>query len=249
MLVHLGQKVLEHLGHEVVARTNSIEALEDFRAQPDRFDIVITDFTMPNMTGVELSEELLRIRDDIPIILCTGFSEAINQVKTEETGIREILLKPISMSTFGEAIQRIRAQNRQEQSSPKATILIIDDEVQMREMLRQMFEREGYKVLDASNGKHALIIYPQEPADLIITDIFMPELDGIETIRRIRNDFPEVKVIAMSGGGNTVQGDYLRYATVFGADRVFQKPLNLREVLAAVQELTNKSAGAFKTAA
>ena len=119
-LLYLGQQQLEHMGHEVVTRISSVEALEVFRAQPNGFDIVITDLTMPNMTGLELSNELMGIRDDIPILLCTGFSEAINQEKAEEVGIREILMKPVMMSALEEAIQRIRVQNGQEESVPRA---------------------------------------------------------------------------------------------------------------------------------
>ncbi|MBW1796685.1 MAG: response regulator, partial [Deltaproteobacteria bacterium] len=86
-LVRMGQQMLERLGYHVTARTSSVEALEAFRAQPDRFDLVITDQTMPNMTGVELAKELMRIRPDIPIILITGFSEIVPPEKAKKMGI------------------------------------------------------------------------------------------------------------------------------------------------------------------
>jgi len=106
-LMDLGKGLLENLGYEVVARTSSIEALEVFRAQPNRFDLIITDMTMPNMTGMELAKELLQIRPNIPIILCTGFSETVTEEKAEATGIREFIFKPLSARNLAETIRKV----------------------------------------------------------------------------------------------------------------------------------------------
>ena len=95
------------MGYEVDARTSSVEALELFKSQPDRFDMVITDMTMPNMTGDMLARELIKIRPDIPIILCTGFSEKITEEKAKGIGIRKFILKPISMSDLAKAIREV----------------------------------------------------------------------------------------------------------------------------------------------
>lgn len=95
-LVRVGQAILERLGYEVVARTSSIDALEDFRSAPHRFDLVITDQTMPNMTGERLAHKLRDIRPDIPIILCTGFSHVINAEKARAIGIDAFCMKPLS---------------------------------------------------------------------------------------------------------------------------------------------------------
>jgi PAS domain S-box-containing protein len=105
-LVDIGKQMLERLGYQVVARTSSIEALEAFRAQPDKFDLVITDQTMPNMTGEKLVEELMGIRLDIPIILCTGYSQMISEDKAKALGIREFVMKPIVMHDIAETIRR-----------------------------------------------------------------------------------------------------------------------------------------------
>jgi two-component system cell cycle sensor histidine kinase/response regulator CckA len=83
-MVDVIQPMIERLCYTVTARTSSIEGLEAFRGKPDRFDLVITDFTMPNMTGMELAKELLKLRSDIPIILCTGYSEYINEEKVKK---------------------------------------------------------------------------------------------------------------------------------------------------------------------
>lgn len=106
-LVSVGQKILESFGYKVVGRTSSIEALDVFRAQPDKFDLVITDMTMPNMTGADMAKAIMRIRPDIPIILCTGFSEVISEEKAKAIGIREFIMKPITSRKIAEIIRNV----------------------------------------------------------------------------------------------------------------------------------------------
>lgn len=118
-----------------------------------------------------------------------------------------------------------------------AGILIIDDDVQILNMLRQTLECEGYDVLEASNGKQGIKLYRENPADLIITDIIMPEKDGIETILELKRDYPDVKIIAISGGGRINPEDYLDIAKKLGAHRIFAKPVERKELLNAVRDL------------
>ena len=105
--VEIGSEILKRLGYRVTTRTSSIEALELFRTKPGRFDLVVTDQTMPNMTGAELAVELLRIRPDIPIILCTGFSHLINSEKARSLGIRELVMKPVVGTELGQTVRRV----------------------------------------------------------------------------------------------------------------------------------------------
>ncbi len=106
-LVEIGKQMLGRLGYECVCRTSSIETLEAFRAQPHRFDLVITDQTMPGLTGAGLAKELMRIRPDIPIILCTGYSELISEDKAMAIGIREFIMKPILIHDLAIAIRKV----------------------------------------------------------------------------------------------------------------------------------------------
>lgn len=104
-LVTLGQKMLEYLGYEVVVSTSSVEALKMFRAEPDKFDMVITDQTMPDLTGGELAAKILEMRD-IPIILCTDFSEVMPESKTRDIGVKGHLVKPLSINDLALACQQ-----------------------------------------------------------------------------------------------------------------------------------------------
>jgi PAS domain S-box-containing protein len=106
-LVDLGRQMLEHLGYQVTAKASSIEALEAFRSQPDHFDLVITDQTMPDLTGMELAIELIKIRPDIPIILCTGFSELITPERAKALRIRQVLMKPLEMRRLALSIREL----------------------------------------------------------------------------------------------------------------------------------------------
>ena len=105
-LIEIGSQMLERLGYEVVTRQGSVEALELFRAEPDRFDLVITDMTMPHMTGDKLARELMKIRPDIPVILCTGHSKLVSEAKAKDMGIRAFVMKPILKRTLAEAVRK-----------------------------------------------------------------------------------------------------------------------------------------------
>ena len=106
-LADLGKQMLERLGYKVNTRTSSLEALELFKVKPGQFDLVITDMTMPNMTGEKLAVELMRIRSDIPIIICTGYSEYISEEKANEIGIRAFIMKPLLMRDLANTVRKV----------------------------------------------------------------------------------------------------------------------------------------------
>ena len=116
-----------------------------------------------------------------------------------------------------------------------ATILLIDDDDEVRETLRELLEARGYDVAAAPNGRVGLEILSERGADVVITDIFMPEMEGIETIMQLRATRPGVPIIAMSGGGpwNTVQ--FLTTAQHLGAVETLAKPIGFDELISAVR--------------
>jgi len=116
-------------------------------------------------------------------------------------------------------------------------ILIIDDDNQFREMLHEMVEREGYIVFSALDGAEGLKSYHKEKPDLVITDIIMPEKEGLETILELKKDNKNLKIIAISGGGRSQPGDYLRTASHFGADKTLAKPFSKDEILNSITEV------------
>jgi CheY-like chemotaxis protein len=115
-------------------------------------------------------------------------------------------------------------------------ILIIDDEASIRSMIRLMLEREGYTVAEASDGAEGIRRFREEPADLILTDLIMPNKDGIGVILDLKKEFSSLKIIAMSGGGLNRPEGYLRGAKKLGAAHTLSKPINRQELLRAVKD-------------
>jgi CheY-like chemotaxis protein len=106
-IVDLGRILLKRLGYQVTTKTSPVKVLEEFRRHPHDFDMVITDLTMPKMTGDKLADHLMEIRPDIPIILCTGFSERITEDTAKDRGIKGFVLKPIVIRELAETIRKV----------------------------------------------------------------------------------------------------------------------------------------------
>ena len=119
-----------------------------------------------------------------------------------------------------------------------ARILVVDDEVELRTLLRKVLTRRGHDVIEAENGSAAISMVEQgENPDLIITDIFMPDTDGIEVLRHLRAKYPDLKIVVMSGGGNRVSRGYLPAATALGANHVIEKPFDPSSVGDQIEDL------------
>jgi len=116
-------------------------------------------------------------------------------------------------------------------------ILIIEDDRDLREMLRSALLRKDYTVLEADNGKEALINFKPGVTDLVVTDLLMPEEDGLKVIMQMREMKPEIKVIAISGGGKAGPGSYLRMAKALGADSVFPKPFSVNDLVTRIDDI------------
>ena len=118
------------------------------------------------------------------------------------------------------------------------SILIVDDEDQVRQLIRITFEESGYQVLEASSGKAALEQYRLTPTDLVIIDILMPDQDGLESISIIRHESPKVKIIAMTGSNDMIGIlGFLDVAKMLGAHRVLHKPFEMKDLLDAAQSI------------
>jgi CheY-like chemotaxis protein len=118
-----------------------------------------------------------------------------------------------------------------------ARILLIDDDDPVRTTLRQMLEQFGHTVIEARNGKEGLALFQPATVDVVITDVVMPEKDGLEVLRELRRMHPSVKIIAISGAERARAADYLQMAKFLGAATVLAKPLSIDALMAAVNEL------------
>ena len=117
-------------------------------------------------------------------------------------------------------------------------ILVADDEAAVRQILRRILEDAGYEVVEAFDGEEGVQLYRDAPADLVVTDVLMPGKDGLELIRDLKREFPDVKIIAVSGYEH-----YLEMATLIGALHGIQKPIDVKEMLHTVEDLLKGSGG------
>ncbi len=120
-------------------------------------------------------------------------------------------------------------------------ILVVDDDPMVLALIRKLLERRGYQVASASNGMEAIDLFSHGVFDLVITDLIMPEKDGLETILELRKADPSVKIIAVSGGGIGSAEYYLRVACVLGVSRTFSKPFHIEAMQRAVEELVGEA--------
>ncbi len=118
-----------------------------------------------------------------------------------------------------------------------ARILIIEDDAEVRDLLDRVIRREGHDVVSAQNGREGISIFRKQAIDLVITDIIMPDKDGIETFLDLRRENPNLKVIAISGGGCSKSDNYLNSAKLLGVDKALKKPFSPEEFLHEVNEL------------
>ena len=119
-----------------------------------------------------------------------------------------------------------------------AYVLVVDDDILARQSIRRTLERAGHDVTEAGNGKQALTILEKESPTVVIMDLIMPDMEGIETIREIRRRGSTVNNLAVSGGGRIDADTYLDYATSLGANRVLEKPFNRDALLDAIAQLS-----------
>jgi len=226
---------LKRLGYQITTAENGRKALDEFQVSPARFDLVITDQSMPQMEGIALAKAVKKIRPDIPLILCSGYSDILSDEDLKAAEISEILTKPIVKSHLAGMIRK--ALDKPHKDEAAVRILLIDDDDDVRSTLKQILEREGYRVLEASDGNQGLKIFKEKPIDLIITDLIMPEKDGMEIIIEIQRDYPKTKLIAISGGGKIGAEHYLEIAKRTGAMLTLQKPVERKSLLEAIQNL------------
>jgi CheY-like chemotaxis protein len=118
-----------------------------------------------------------------------------------------------------------------------AQVLVVDDEDQMRKLIRLVLQQEGHTVVEASNGKRAIQHIQEAEIDLVISDIFMPDMDGLELIRGIRRTHPGIKILAISGAGKEGPGLYLNMAEQFGAGAILMKPFAPDQLIEKVSAL------------
>jgi CheY-like chemotaxis protein len=215
------RSVLEELGYSVLEAANAADALRVARLSP-AVDLLLTSVETGRMNDCELAKQLVAIRPAMKVLYLSeqGLPDPDANLVARPFQPQELLWK------INEAFGK---------KTVPARVLIVEDDLQLRSLLSSRLELEGYIVLQASNGKEAEAHCRETLPDLIITDLVMPERDGLETITTICEQWPHLPVIAISGA---LGGVYLEIAKKLGADVILRKPFELEVILKEVRWLT-----------
>lgn len=211
---------LHSAGYEVLLARDAAEALEVVKREK-QIKLLLTNITLPNLDGVELASQSRAINAAIKVIYSSGHAGR------EVPAGAVILSKPFPRGVVLRTVRDVL--------TPRLpSVLVVDDDPLIRTLLSDILTPAGYSVLLAANGAQALRQMRSSNVDLLITDLVMPEQEGLETIKKVAQDFPRVPMIAMSGG---MGEPLLRTAKLLGAREVIQKPINAQAMLRTIAEM------------
>ena len=223
---------LKAYGYRVIPAESAGEALLALRAGARAHRPGADRRGDANVSGRELADRLEKLQPGIKVLFMSGYTDdvIVHHGVLEEGA--QFIQKPFSP-------EQLAAKVREVLGPPKrlARILVADDEAGVRGFLRAALEQGGYEVIEAEDGKQALKRARAGRVDLVITDLMMPEQEGIETIQALRKEMPGVGIIAISGA---FEGQYLKMAKMLGADAVLAKPVSAELLLAKVAEVLSR---------
>jgi hypothetical protein len=221
--------VLRQYGYHVILAANAGEALLACERTP--IHLVLTDVVMPHVGGRELAARLERARPELKVLFMSGYTDNVilHHEHLEANG--QFVQKPFTPVELAAKVRQVLGP------PPAARILVADDVAGVRAFLRELLEQGGYEVLEAADGSEALTRALAERADLAIIDLVMPEREGIETIRSLRRQAPDMGIIAISGAFG---GKFLKAASLLGADALLAKPVSADELLDRVADVLER---------
>lgn len=220
-------EVLQKYGYRVIQAASASEALRVCQQESAPIHLLLIDLAMPGTSGRELVTRLATMR---PAMKTVFMSRSSDDAIAQEGGLDEgvhFIQRPFTPKDLARKIRTVFG-------TPAARILVVDDEAGVRSYLRTVLEQAGYVVSEAADGKEALRLALSEPLELVITDLVMPEREGIETIQALRRRVPGIRIIAISGAFG---GRLLSAAKIMGADMVLDKPVSAEQVRAKVAEV------------
>ncbi|HEX3746642.1 MAG TPA: PAS domain S-box protein [Bryobacteraceae bacterium] len=220
-------EALRSYGYTVIAAANAGEALTICERDTQPIHLLLTDVTMPRMSGHELGERLSKLRPGIKVVFMSGHTDMAAARGAVSQGFY-FIQKPFHPEGLAGKVRDVLGLPQ------SARILVVDDEDGVRALLREILENRGHQVIEAANGKEAVRLVSAEVPDLVISDIVMPEQEGLETIQALGRLAPNLPIIAISGAFG---GQFLTLARLIGADAVLDKPISSDILLAKVDEV------------
>jgi len=248
LICDLLRSVLAGHGHEVLMAMNGREGLELFKKHRPRFTLL--DLRMPEMNGIEVLKQIRAIDPQAAVLILTAWGSDALEQQARQLGVVDFLSKGLSLDVLVDAMERTLQQTAQAASPAQAAapggaprtapvaagdgdfILVVDDEPQIRDLLKRFLALRGYKVRVASDGQQALTMVEQEAPQLIVLDVYMPGINGVEVLRQLRRRKFTGGVILLTGS----QDDkLLQEALDLGSVDVMGKPVDLERLALAIQ--------------
>ena len=238
ILIEQLNAALRQLGHTVVLATDEQTGWMLFQTTNPRITILSLD--LAETAGIAL---LWRIRATDPeavVIGLTGVETDEQYCAARELGANVVLQKSFTPADLDQALRQVSPSAGSSSSSgcPRASVLVVDDEAPIRQLLRKTLEGAGYQVWEASTGIEGLRQVCAQSIDLAITDILMADMDGLEMVGVLHRDFPNIRIIAITGGNKDL--DYCAVAKMLGAHETLTKPFELQQLLDAVARQVGK---------
>jgi signal transduction histidine kinase/CheY-like chemotaxis protein len=221
--------VLKQFGYGVLEAAAGPEALECSAKFSGPIHLLVTDVVMPGMTGPELACQLSAIRPEMKVLYTSAYTANVVAHEGVLDPGMAFLQKPFSPDGLARKVRETLGDARR-----PCTILVADDDAAVRGLLRQVLEDAGYEVLEAAHGRAAVELVRSVHVDVLITDLVMPEQEGLETLSQVRQSHPGIGVIAISGAFG---GDFLKTAKLLGATATLCKPIPPEDLLAAVRQV------------
>ena len=248
--------LVQAYGYSIKTFSNSHDALEHFREDPSAYDLVLTDMTMPNLSGDLLGKSIMAIRPEIPVVICTGFSKMMEYGDSLDAGFAAYLTKPVEA---GKLLSTIR-KALDEKHCKSLHVLLVDDDPYNQQVGKLLLETQGHQVSSAENGKVGLQKIGGEDFDVIFMDMQMPVLDGLQTTAIIRacenGDSQQVDFEKHTGkNGNILYGKHIpiiamtgnldeesrRKCSETGMDDFLSKPFTLQAVSSILAPITKQN--------
>jgi PAS domain S-box-containing protein len=250
IIAALAKQGLQSLGYHVTAKTSAVDALDVFQADPLAFDLLVTAQTMPRMSGAELTRRLRSLRPDLPVILVAAAAPGFDRTPYLGMSYDEAMAKPYTTTDLATAIRQVLARRAPQAEGPGArglqrqpqdaadrrpTILLVEDSRSTRRILERQLTQGGFRVKAAKDGQEAWECFhaaaDQWPFAMVLTDLIMPRMDGLELIRKIRRHDPELPIVILSSDND---GDTAKAALQLQVNEFLHKPIEPRLLTACV---------------
>jgi two-component system cell cycle sensor histidine kinase/response regulator CckA len=224
----LALSILRGNGYRLLEAENAEQALQLSAGYAGGIELLITDVIMPGLNGRQLADRLAKERPGLKVLYTSGYAADVIALQGSLEPGMAYLPKPFGAAQLAAKVREVLGAGR-----GPSTVLVIDDDSAVRGFLRQILAGAGYVVVEAGDGKSGMSKIGPQAVDLVITDLVMPEQEGLETLQRLRIERPNLPVIAISGAFG---GSYLKTARRFGASATLVKPIDPEALLRAVRE-------------